>query len=225
MDPELAIEAMRTAARALVAGDPRERVRAIQTAQDALDAAKADALAQIESMKAYEIDGASTLNTWVRNELRMTAADAHTLVRAAATFAALPLVAEAATAGRIRADHVKAFTYGLKHIGHDIMTRYEEALVVIAENKDPVELLVAMRKLRAAVFPDDLDQAYLNGQDKEDIQVSAVLEGWHVTGFLNADGEAQGRPVGVTLDQRGALLVADDVGNKVWRVTPAKPAQ
>ena len=43
-----------------------------------------------------------------------------------------------------------------------------------------------------------------------------------LTGFLNADGEAQGRPVGVAIDKRGALLVADDVGNAIWRVTPAK---
>jgi glucose/arabinose dehydrogenase len=39
-----------------------------------------------------------------------------------------------------------------------------------------------------------------------------------LTGFLNARGEAQGRPVGVAMDQTGALLVADDVGNIVWRV-------
>ncbi|HEX8589996.1 sorbosone dehydrogenase family protein [Pseudomonas sp.] len=43
-----------------------------------------------------------------------------------------------------------------------------------------------------------------------------------LTGFLNADGDAQGRPVGVILDKQGALLVADDVGNKVWRVSQAK---
>ncbi len=42
-----------------------------------------------------------------------------------------------------------------------------------------------------------------------------------LTGFLNDGGEAQGRPVGVALDKRGALLVADDVGNAIWRVTPA----
>lgn len=43
-----------------------------------------------------------------------------------------------------------------------------------------------------------------------------------LTGFLNRQGEAQGRPVGVALDKQGALLVADDVGNVVWRVS-AKP--
>jgi glucose/arabinose dehydrogenase len=37
-------------------------------------------------------------------------------------------------------------------------------------------------------------------------------------GFLSPDGEAYGRPVGVAIDKRGALLVADDVGNVIWRV-------
>lgn len=40
-----------------------------------------------------------------------------------------------------------------------------------------------------------------------------------LTGFLNNDGDAQGRPVGVIVDRAGALLVADDVGNAVWRVS------
>jgi glucose/arabinose dehydrogenase len=43
-----------------------------------------------------------------------------------------------------------------------------------------------------------------------------------LTGFLDNDGDAQGRPVGVAIDKRGGLLVADDVGNVVWRVTAAK---
>ena len=42
-----------------------------------------------------------------------------------------------------------------------------------------------------------------------------------LTGFVNQDGDAYGRPVGVAVDQAGALLVADDVGNAVWRVRPA----
>lgn len=42
-----------------------------------------------------------------------------------------------------------------------------------------------------------------------------------LTGFLDADGQAYGRPVGVALDQQGALLVADDVGNLIWRVSAA----
>ena len=44
-----------------------------------------------------------------------------------------------------------------------------------------------------------------------------------LTGFLNAKEEAQGRPVGVANDGRGALLVADDVGNTIWRVSAQRP--
>jgi glucose/arabinose dehydrogenase len=39
-----------------------------------------------------------------------------------------------------------------------------------------------------------------------------------LTGFLAQNGDAMGRPVGVAIDARGALLVADDVGNTIWRV-------
>jgi glucose/arabinose dehydrogenase len=39
-----------------------------------------------------------------------------------------------------------------------------------------------------------------------------------LSGFLSADGHALGRPVGVAVDKAGALYVADDVGNVVWKV-------
>jgi glucose/arabinose dehydrogenase len=38
------------------------------------------------------------------------------------------------------------------------------------------------------------------------------------TGFLDDDGKARGRPVGVTVDPRGALIIADDLSNTIWRV-------
>jgi len=41
-----------------------------------------------------------------------------------------------------------------------------------------------------------------------------------LTGFVDTDEKALGRPVGVAIDKTGALLVADDVGNTVWRVAP-----
>lgn len=43
-----------------------------------------------------------------------------------------------------------------------------------------------------------------------------------LTGFLGPEGEARGRPVGVIVDARGGLLVADDVGDAVWRVSAAR---
>ena len=44
-----------------------------------------------------------------------------------------------------------------------------------------------------------------------------------VTDFMGADGKTRGRPVGVTIDPRGALIVADDLSNTIWRVAPARP--
>ena len=46
-----------------------------------------------------------------------------------------------------------------------------------------------------------------------------------VTGFLNDQGQSRGRPVGVAIDKTGALIIADDVGNTVWRVSAATPTQ
>jgi glucose/arabinose dehydrogenase len=44
-----------------------------------------------------------------------------------------------------------------------------------------------------------------------------------VSGFRGEDGLTRGRPVGVTVDPRGALIVADDLSNTIWRVTPTTP--
>ncbi|MFC4296201.1 PQQ-dependent sugar dehydrogenase [Novosphingobium tardum] len=46
-----------------------------------------------------------------------------------------------------------------------------------------------------------------------------------LTGFLGKDGHTRGRPVSVAFDRGGALLVADDVGNVIWRVTPSAAAR
>ena len=42
-----------------------------------------------------------------------------------------------------------------------------------------------------------------------------------VDGFIDKAGQAQGRPVGLAVDRQGALLIADDLGDTVWRVSAA----
>ncbi len=56
----------------------------------------------------------------------------------------------------------------------------------MAKANEPGELFKVVRALREAVFPDDLDKAWAEGMDRQDIQVTAVFDGCHVTGFLNA---------------------------------------
>ena len=120
MDSEATIERLGDAARALRSFDDRAALKAIQAAQDALDAAKADRLAALGESKEFELDGASTIATWARIELRLDAGRAKALVRAAATAKQLPAVGMAAAEGRIGLDHVAVFSYGFEaHRRHD----------------------------------------------------------------------------------------------------------
>jgi len=88
----------------------RDALRTIQAAQDCLDAAKAAHLAALDATAGYEEDGASTLTTWARIELRLDARAARELVAAGSTLSQLPQVAGAAATGAIRLEHVTAFT-------------------------------------------------------------------------------------------------------------------
>jgi uncharacterized protein DUF222/HNH endonuclease len=185
MNPDPTIAAMRTAAQVLRSGDVRDQLHAVQAAQDALDAAKALLLGELGESKDFEIDGASTLNMWVRNQLRMNAGQATALVRNVAALRDLPLVADAAVNGRISAAHVRVFVYGLQHVGLAPMRELEEALVQVALDHEPGALFEAVKHLKDKVHPDDLDDAWERGMDKEDFQVDAVPDGWHVSGFLN----------------------------------------
>ncbi|CUT11478.1 Lsorbosone dehydrogenase [Bradyrhizobium sp.] len=57
-------------------------------------------------------------------------------------------------------------------------------------------------------------------------QVSILLHWSTAGGFIGEDGKTRGRPVGVTVDtKRGALIVADDLSNTIWRVTVATGQQ
>jgi hypothetical protein len=185
MNPQPTIDAMRTAAQTLTAGDVRAKLYALQGLQHAVDAAQAALLAELEASRDYELDGVSTLTAWVRNQLRMNAGQATALVRNVIVLRDLPLVAEAAFSGQISAAHVRAFAYGLRHVGLDPMRQVEHVLLEVACDREPNALFEAIKHLKDTVHPDDLDDAYERGMDKEDIAVDALPDGFHVTGFLN----------------------------------------
>jgi len=185
MNSGAVIDVMRTAAQTLRSGDVRDKIHALQDLQRAVDAAQAALLAELEESKDFELDGASTLNAWVRNQLRMDSGQATALVRNVIVLRDLPMVAEAAFDGQISAKHVRAFVYGLRHVGLAPMRQHEEVLLEVALDREPGALFEAIKHLKDVVHPEDLDDAYERGMDKEDIAVDALPEGWHVTGFLN----------------------------------------
>ncbi|MCW2824029.1 MAG: endonuclease, partial [Aeromicrobium sp.] len=186
MNPQPTIDTVLAAMRRLEVGDVRDKLHALQEAQDAMDAAKAILLAELQASKDFEIDGASTLTTWVRTQLRLNAGQATALVRNVAALRDLPLVAEAALSGRISAAHVRVFVYGLAHVGLEPMRELEEAFVAVATEHDPAELFEAVKHLKDVLHPEDLDEKWRDGMDKEDFAVDALPDGFHVTGFLNS---------------------------------------
>src|SRR4051794_13223054 len=137
MDSGPTLDAMRLAARALKCGDVREKLHALQALQDAVDGAKSELLVELDASKDYELDGASTLNAWLRTQLRLGTRQASILVKNAAALRDLPLMAEAAMTGRISAGHVQVFAYGLKHVGLEPMRQFEEAFVQVALDHEP----------------------------------------------------------------------------------------
>ena len=154
-------------------------------------AAKCDRLAEIDRTKAHEADGASSISTWARRELRQDAGLTRQMVRAAATFRDLPAVGEAARSGLISFEHVVSFTYALKHVGVTETRLIEEPLLDVAKHVTPGELHAKVRQIRAVLHPDDLDEAWRKGMDKHDIRLARTDEGWHLTGFLDIETGAK----------------------------------
>ena len=207
MNSGAVVETMRTAARTLASGDVRDKIHALQAVQHALDAAQAALLAELEASKDFELDGASTLNAWVRNQLRMNSGQATALVRNVMVLRDLPLVAEAAFAGQISAQHMRAFVYGLKHVGLAPMRQHEQVLLEVALDREPGALFETVKHLKDVVHPEDLDDAWERGMDREDFQVNAVPDGWHVSGFLNT---VTGAKVKAVIDSVSAPRDKDD---------------
>ena len=77
-----------------------------------------------------------------------------------------------------------------------------------------VDLLGGLRGLDPQAFARAVDVPFSGGKPSGPARDV-------VTGFVSADNHARGRPVGLAVDDSGGLLVADDLGNTVWRVTEA----
>ena len=147
MNFDPAIDTMRTAMRTFDTGDTRQALHAVQAVQDAMDAVKAVLLADLVASKDYEIDGASTINAWVRNQLHLNSGQATQLVKNVTALRDLPLVGEAARAGLISADHVRAFVYGLRFVGLEPMLQHQDLLVEVAVEHDPNQLFEVIKHL------------------------------------------------------------------------------
>ena len=186
---EQTIALMRDAAQAMrsVTTPPTDVVRAVHAAINGLQAFEADQLAQIDETKAHESEGAASVATWAGRELHQDPGTTRQMVRAAKTMRDLPTIGAAARAGKVSMDHVHACTYGLKHVGHDQTVALEPELLDVAVEHSPRDLFNLMRYAKAIIHSDELDEAWLNGMDKEDFRCLRVGDGFQPDGFLGPD--------------------------------------
>ena len=99
----------------------------------------------------------------------------------------MPSIAAAAHAGRISLDHVHACTYGLKNVGHDETIALQPQILDVATKNTPRDLFNLMRYAKAIIHSDELDEAWLNGMEKEDFRCVRVGDGYQPTGFFGID--------------------------------------
>jgi len=186
---EQTVALLRDAAQAVrsVTMAPTDRARALHAAVNALQAEESDALAEIEATKAHEAEGCASVATWAARELGQDPGRTRQIVRAAKTMRHLPAIGAAAHAGDVSLDHVHACTYGLKHVGHDHVTVLEPELLDAAVAATPRDLFALMRYAKAIIHSDELDEAWLNGMEKEDFRVVRVGDGYQPVGFLGID--------------------------------------
>lgn len=184
-----------------------DALRELQTMANAIAAEQARLVVEMSETLAYEAEGCSSPKTWLRDQLHLDTREAHRLLAAAPALRDLPEVAMAARAGAIGADHVKHFAYGLKHFDAQVIANAESWLLDVATTAEPAALKTVIKSLREAVYPDELDQAWIDGMDREDIRLSPVPDGWHLTGFLNTQTGAKFQTV---LESLSAPTEAED---------------
>ena len=203
------LSVMRESARVLqsVTASVHDEARALVALRDAAEAALAERIDEIDRTQAYVTEDASSTATWARRELRQDSGRTRQLIRSAETMRELPEVGAAARAGRISADHVARFSFALRHVDAGEVRRVEAHLLVVAEQHAPSRVKSLVDRMRAVLHGEELDQAWIAGQEKAHLSVHALPDGWHLTGFLPTDVGAKLRTV---LD---ALAVPREAGD------------
>ncbi|TSD65099.1 HNH endonuclease [Aeromicrobium piscarium] len=184
-----------------------DALRALEETSNAIDAAKAQLTAEMSETLEHEAEGYSSVKAWLRDQLRVSSRRANELVRSGLTLKQIPEAAELASAGEISLEHVKHLSYAVTHVGPSHTRDMLPELLEVASTHEPAALRQVVRTLRDAVYPDELDQAWIDGMAREDIQVNPVPDCVHINGFLNS---TTGAKLTALLQSLSAPQGADD---------------
>jgi hypothetical protein len=157
-----------------------DALRLLQGLTNAIDAEKVDLVAEVAEHRDFEAEGCSSVKNWLRDQLHLDTSDAAQLVRSARTLRDMPALGDLARAGAVSLDHVDSFTFAARRIDPMVVEHAMPALLLTATNAAPVETREAVRKIRDAAHPDDLDEAWIKGMSKHDIKISPVADGYSI---------------------------------------------
>ena len=186
---------------------PTDALRLLQGLSNAIDAEKVVLVAEVDEHRDFEAEGCSSLKNWLRDQLHLDGRQAGQLVRSSRTLRDMPDLESLAVEGAVSLDHVDAFGYAAKHIDPMVVEQCMNPLLDLATHAAPTTVRQAVKKLRAAAHPDDLDEAWIKGMDRHDLKVSVVGDGVAVTGFLPFD---TGTKLKTVLQSLSAPTCAED---------------
>ncbi len=194
-----------------------DALRLLQGLTNAIDAEKVDLVAEVAEREGHKGEGCSSVKNWLRDQLHLDTGDAAQLVRSAKVLRDMPGLAGLAAAGAVSLDHVDAFGYAARRIDPMVVEASMDWMLLLAERAEPQQIRSAVKKLRDAAHPDDLDEAWIKGMSKHDIKINRVLDGFHLAGFLPADIGANFRTVLQSLS--APTCAEDDRPINVRRIT------
>ena len=104
-------------------------------------------------------------------------------VRVGKALRHLPLVREAALAGKLTFRHLKSFDYAIRVVDLDATVESQGDLLVLAAHVSAEEFQANLRRMREATL-DQLDDAWRRGMNRQDLFLSKTVDGWQLAGFL-----------------------------------------
>jgi len=172
------------------AAEAETRLRALRPLIDQLEGVFAGLTRRFDAAGSYHDCGARSTAAWLRHQLHLTTAEARRHVQLARTLPSLPGTSAALAAGQIGLAHARVLGWALDQIGVQAMAAAESTLVQLARLVDANDLRAAVNELRQLLDPDALERDYVAALDKRQVACVAVGDGYHLSGFLDAESGA-----------------------------------
>lgn len=165
-----------------------DQLVALSRLADRLAAEVARRVAVLDARRGFEVDGAVSTVTWLRQRCRLDPSTARRLVMTARTLRNLPATSAAFAAGDVGPGHAAAIADALHRLGAAVVDRAEPALLTAARAADPGAVRRLVEHLRDALTPEQVAADEQTGHDRVYLHLSRTLGGMvALDGWLNPE--------------------------------------